>query len=525
MNREHLEKAAVFSLFLLAAFPKILSFTGEVIDTFAYSSEGIAQASVIKGTILVQPTLSKGGTRQDQVNVISSRTGITALLVIINQITGLPLETIIFLPIIGIALLPISYVFARNFSKSKLIALAYMIFLAYDPRLNTVTSNLYYISLGWIMFMTFLTVHFTFNDQKRKTSRLIVPVMFVIFLTAFASYYTAEGTIIFFAITMVILCFLKKKEKRFQLLALSFFAIFVAFDPMFTAYVKRFSLQKLVDFIGGYMRYLVSNLGFGASSEGAIRAYPGSRLAFYVDAISLAIIVFPVILFAVVNLVRPLRWFSNKGINSIAVYAFVMSGIFDGVLYLTRGHFSFTVIIFLFPLLLFCMINGSLGNRKIGIAVFFVLLMLGPIRFLAYWNDPSRPYGDDFYSKSAPGLLWLSQSSVPSNVITSSTIAGQLMTYLMTNNRTNDVWVFVLNENDLTPLYSGNYSEIRQRFAERKYSYLILSTEYVNHILSSTEWKTWPPLGTRLSLISDYAAFDMVYCDGRTLVYFLAVPK
>ena len=106
-------------LLFIAFFPKVLSSVYEVTDPFAYSSIGIAQMSKEQGRILVYPVTPKYDTMQHHAYFISERMGITSFLSTFSLVTGLSLKTILFLPINGLALVLLSYVFARILSKSR----------------------------------------------------------------------------------------------------------------------------------------------------------------------------------------------------------------------------------------------------------------------------------------------------------------------------------------------------------------------------------------------------------------------
>lgn len=517
------KEVVLLTLLFIAFFPKILSCIGEVTGHFAYSHIGIAQKSAKEGHISVHSVVPRDGTMQQHAYSISERTGITSLLVVINLITGLPLKTVLFLPINGFALILLSYVFARTLSKSRLIALMYTVFIAYEPLLNKLTYNISYTGIGWMSFMMLLILYLQWNRPKQKLSRSIPILVLITFLNSYFAYYVAEGMIILFLAIMLVLTITKAESKAFTYLSLVFMIIFAGFDPIFYSYLQSVSLQSIIDVVNHYVGYILGNIGFLTDSE-ILRTYPGSTLSFYIDMTVLIIISLPVLLYVPIRLIRHLKRTTVKESDDKLFFAIMLTGIGNGLLYLTRGHVSFSGVLLLFPLLTFIVIDNFKVNPKIKIAILLMILIFSPLKFTFHWNEEQRPYGDSFHSLTAPATYWIARSLTESNIITSLRIGGPLLSELMTAQKANDIYVFIFNDNSITPFYS-NHSAVKEIFLKQGYTHLLLSLKYSVQVIDGPEWKLWKPLGENLFLISEHPPFDKIYDDGRSFVWFFTMYR
>lgn len=515
------ERAILLIIACIALLPRVLAWRNQILDPFAYTVQGVAQISLKEGNIAVHPTQPIGGTMQHQMHYISERTGITSLLVIFALVSAMPLDSLIFLPVVGFAFLLISFVIANRLAKSPLVGIAYVFFVAFEPSLCVLTNGIYYVSVGWLMFLIFLSTYFISQNQEKNVSRSFFPLLFLSFINTYFIYYTTEGVLILFLISIITLSFLKKMRVSFKFLTLALTLIFVTFDPTFYNYARHLSFQTLTDIIGKYVGYIFGNL-FGHSGASSLRTYPGTVISFYVDFIVLISISIPVLVTILLYISKKR---SIKKIEDIQVLALVLTAVGNGALYLTRGYFSFTGILLLFPLLTFVLINKSNLNKRSRFFIIFIILLLSPAKFAVYWTDEKRTFGDNIHAKNSSVILWVADNSGESKILTSLTLAAQLLPKISSKQMINQSYLYVFTDRDLNPMYTNNYTSLKQNLIDRNYQTLILSNGYSTHVIDGAEWKLWAPLGNNIELLSNYTFLNRVYSDARSIVYIFIISS
>jgi len=261
--RSPLNKCLFIALIVVTALiPKMLSSVREVNDPFIYPPLVVTQVALDQNHLVAHPFESTGGTLQWSANSVSERMGGISVLVIISRLTGLPPRAIHTLPLNGIILFAVGYALARRLLRSNWLALAFALFISYEPVTNSLANTVLSIGWGYTLYFTFAILMIKTLERRSLAVRLI-PLLLLTFVTTYLTYYTSEVWMIILSVGITLLLLLTEcrilrvkslqKYPNLASLSMAFVVIFTAFDNIFYSYLKQMPTAALGEFITGYV--------------------------------------------------------------------------------------------------------------------------------------------------------------------------------------------------------------------------------------------------------------------------------
>ena len=507
----------------------------EIFDPFTFSTGSLAELSLREGRIVMQPFGAAIGWQQ-HIDFISVRMAPVALLIILNKITAISSNTLLFQPINGILYIFLAYVLGLAFCQSKRAATLYAAIMAFDVTVIEVTNNIFYESLGYSLLMTFLILCLR---ALRSRTRSIISLMLLVFVTLYFTYYSMEFIALALTIGLSLLLVLTKRRMKpesqssralFVHLALCLTVIFLSFDSIVYQYLSSHGsgLEVAVGYSVSYLSYLSQAL---MKSGGAIERYSSGEASppyFHVTELTYRVLLpLPIVAFLLLRLVKKLNVSPFWKKSEIVYLSLTFSALAHFVVYLTYPVLNVISMYILFPLLALYSIQElpyltrRLKLRSIGRALIIAILLIGLMRFPALLADPGKP--SFTYSVSEPSITFLIShlGEGTDSVVSTHQISGYT-TYISTR-LNKHVFTFTLGQ-DAEALYSHNSDDLGKLFARREYDFILLPSEITKKPLFASAWSIRPPAPEASFLFNANTAFDRIYDDHRVYTFFYS-PK
>ncbi len=523
------EKIWFIVVFVVSFFPKILSSIYGVTDSFTYSAVAVSQVSADTGHVQFHPFLGQGDFQQ-HANFISERAAVTSLLVTIHLVTGVPIADMRFLPINSIVLIPLSYALAKLLTGSRLAAGLYVMFLAYDPSINALTYNVFYIGLGISLFFMFVVIYVKILDSDEFRVNGIV-LLILTFIATYLTYYVTELEEIVFSfaiavITLIALRFGMSGISRRPLLWLTaaFLTILTAFDSIVYTFLPVYARSSII--LGtlsrywGYVKALLLQENLTSISTQQFEAFTT-----YIGLMLWVSIVLPTLVYLaylLVNFVRISGGTTARVIDHRHIVALALLLAFFGVIFVYAGvsAFPFKDALLVFSLISFLAIGKTWtrkrkdGVRVLRAALLCIVVVLAVAKFGAWFTDPI--YG---YTTGAKGPVCMVSFIDQGSVLTDLRTGGVLLTNLAELHRADSVNVYTFSDSDSEWLYSQNQEKVAESFSAHSYNYLILQYSSATQVFSGVSWVAFTPLGTAFQAPMNYSIFGKICSDSRMVVY------
>jgi len=520
-----LKKIFLFLLLVLLAFPRIFSTVQEVFYAFSFSSAALVEDALVRGKIEVSPFKAEGSL-QGEADEISVRMAPTALLTILSSVTGMRLNILMALPLSGLVLALLSFVLAKRFLRSKLLAIVYALLTSYEPTTILLTNQLFFISLGIIMFYLSLIVFLKFHEGKLD-NRKYVFLLLMFFVVAYLSYYTAEFYIILFLIFLVLANLISRMRKwRLSIkgvgfLTLAFVLIFVGFDSAFYYYLGRARFDLVLEQVNYLLRSLT-----GARTSSVVHFH--SQTIVVLEVALLLSILAPVgayLLWLLIAPSRKRRVSAQKGFDYriLAFIAVALTGLASLFIYAPLGLFDFKHIYLVFPLLALFSVEHFLGNRlKTKTVIIILLLLVFMLKFGAYVSTEELGYGRRYFTAMSPSAKWSSGYITENRILTDTETGAILLAEFVQTQKVNNVPICLFNEHNANFLY--NLSKANE-FAIRNYNYLILTRRITEQLVCGGSWSKFGPVKNVFYQMDNWTYASRIYDGGDGVVYRLDIPQ
>lgn len=518
-------------LAVLAVLPVfIISFT-ENIDPFSFSTAGLAQTYSQENNYYPYPYEIKNPIEwQSNANEVSVRAVPVFILVMLGQVTGLPLSTFLFVPLMGLIFSLLVFILAKKFVNSSLVALLFVLVM----NCTFFPINVYFISVGLCLFLLFVILWLKFMDAK-ETKGAFVFLLFIIFIAMYYSYYTAEFLV--FCLLFASLTFpwiIKKlfgaKIPNIKLIYLltSFIVIFAYFDYQFYNYFAIASPNYFVDSLSSYFNYVLHFLQAGGSAVSDYRPQISNPIVIYSDLLQRVLIFLSLsvyLLYFAKNFRKGRFELSYKAIGFISLF-FV--GIMQILLYASLGYAQQIWALFLVSSLaaFFCLdffrLKMTEQKKNLRSAFFAVILLLIVTTGVTYFTlrvvDPVNPNSFRLHSEMNPAVIWSVSHSDSGYIAADSRTAAQLFLETAKEDKTNTVYPYRLNS-EVSNLYNLDTEVPNKMFGNRTLCFLMSYEFKTRSFLAGNQWSYCPPLGNALSYLDTYPSLNRIYDDGRGLVY------
>ncbi len=531
--RSPLNKCLFVALIVITALiPKILSSEWEVNDPFIYPPLAVTQVALDQNHLITHPFESNGGTLQWSANSVSERMGVISLLVIISRLTGLSPEAIHTLPLNGIILFVLGYTLARRLLRSNWLALAFALFISYEPVTISLANTVLSIGWGYTLYFTFALLMINTLARRTELAARSILLLLLTFITTYLTYYTAEVYMIILSAGITLLLLLterrilsvKSLQKYPNLASLSMALVvtFMAFDSTFYFYLKQLPTANLGEFITGYVDYVWGALTGGASigTQGATV----NRLTLYSGAAVYVSLAVPILLYLAhlaVAFIKKVHNGENIGVDLRLMIFWVLlaTGVINLLIYAPLHVMGYKYILLVFPLLAFYSLEHlqMAQVKRLIIVAFIVILCMA--KFSAYCSDETMGYADNYHSYMNPTAVYVSNYIDKGDVLSDLEIGGNLLLEAAKAGKANQVQISMFTEVNIAFLYPGNMEEASITFQRWGYDYLVVSHKYGTQSVVGANWLSAKLDGDVLQRLDCYSAFHRVFDDGHGIVY------
>lgn len=463
-----------------------------------------------------------------------ARLGTELLLISMNEVTGLPVEVIQYLPL-GLVFTALAYLaLTKAATGSNLLAYLVAFSIAFDGMMSVCYDSANVWSWQYPFTVLFLLALLLF---LRRPSVAFVIVLIILY----GGLYTIHVPGVFWTIlevTAVALLVLAaraatRKPPTFAIaytLPLLFLVTEFAFDDALYFRIKHFASGGYFnDFFIVWLPTVIQKLlGQTVVQERYLFAAPLNLFTAWVTAIKPVLLTIPLIIYLIargVKLVKlaPRHWPSPDPATALLV-AIVSVGVMHMLIYLVYGgSLSLHYLNLMYPL------AAVIALRKLGvkrvltvglIACWCVVSVVGTAGYLK--DFPRTPS----YQEVKTSYSWLQQHGHPSpSILTDLDTYGKLTTLgsyegNLSRFRTYDVERYGLVVEDDKP------AENRLGFLKNDIDYVIIASGPYedNPITESSAWRTYEPLSLYRGNIENNAAMMKVY-DGSIIEIFFALQE
>ena len=499
----------------------------------------LAKHPLTAGHILIHPFEPVGGTLQHHADSLSERASVTSLLTIISQVTGTQVESLLFFPLNGLILLVLSFALAKLISKSTLVAAAFTLFLAYEPAINVLSYNVFYIGLGFSLFFTFLILFIKPLESQAFSAKGIF-LLVITFVALYLTYYTSEVNAVVFSLAMAVGVFILSKCKKIQLgqyklrrpliiLALIFTLIFIQFDNIFYSYFSQIMSTKSLSYLSSYLSYVRGM--FSSESNVSNNSYKTEAFTSNIGLLLIISIVVPILLYTLYFSIKFLKkpsvlLHTHIDVKYVLFFALMLPWLVDIIIYSSLEIFPYKYFLLIFSLLAFFSINQfKFLERKIKkmkfvrIFLLCLILVLCVAKFGAWFEDPKLGYAQSFDSSIKSTSLWVSQSAVEGNILTDLKTGGRLLVDVTELKKADSIYIHLFDQETISFLYISDSTNASKAFDQTNCDYLVLSYKSVSQPIEGANWLNSKPLGSAFYSPNNYTNFERVYDDGKGVVY------
>jgi len=514
---------------VIAMLPNIILSFDEYIDPFSFSSVGLAQTYSQDGKFVLHPYKVVGQLGwQAHANDVSVRFFQALLLVSLNQITGLSLWQLHFLPIAGIMFILLLYLLGKNLAQSALVATLYAVTMGYE----FFPINIYYISVGLNFFLIFLATWLKFVNLNEMKNAAIL--MLITFVAMFFSYYTAEFLALCFLLVTLTISYVSKKtininvpKRELLTLSLILLIIFAYFYNVVYHYLRIASVERGLESFSSYLNYVMRLLSFEERAILEYRPQISNPFVVYTNAFQLAHIGFSLLVYVLYSMRKSRKKQSELTPTGLMILALFLVGLLQVLVYFFVGFGPHTWTLFLISsftaLLSLDKLRREMAkqNKRRIVAILTIMMLLLPslgfVKFKERLDDDVNPNGFRLHSLMKATVSWTTLHLTEGDIIADSRTAAQFFMEVTKEGKTDYIRPYKIYR----PHYLYTYDpETPYRIFGEKVKYLVLSKEFKNRAFLAGEfWSYVPPLKSSLYFLNYYTSLNKIYDDGRGLVF------
>ena len=524
---------AIFLAILL--LPSVIAAAAQIMDPFTFSTASLAYVDLKQGRVVVSPFLPIDDWRS-HADGISARAAPSLMLATLSEVTLVPIETLIHLPIAGVAFALLAYAFAFTVTRSRTIALFYSLIQAWDAHVITATNNLFYIPLGFVIMLLFMTFYVK-GLNSSKTSLRLMPLL--VLPTLVLSYYASE----FLGIGFVFLVYLcgavaarrgtLRGPSLYLPLALAISASL--FEIVLLAHwASVFSISKALDILGGYLHYL---FGLSIRAAGELQQYAAGAtttpVMYISDLIYRGLLVLCVLAYLPRVLASFLRaqnpdsrqWQIRQQTN-IVFLALILLVPAHILVYAFAGFLNLRAVYMFLPLLALLSLRDVTQRlsarailRRLPTICGVFLILLVAVGFVGFLTIPSHPYAVGQYYETAPSIRFLadhSPSGQISKAVSNLEISGQLMFQTTTAGKPTMLTYWFGADSFI--LYSPDPNVVAQTLRDRQYGFLLLWRGFETRPVDTDGWQWTPAAVNSTRVMSTSPALNLIYQDSNVLI-------
>lgn len=509
--------------------PKIILSMYNSTDPFIYSSLAVSQSSIETGKISHHPYENVNGTLQSQANGVSERSGLISLQVIFSQVLGIDLNALAILPFIGIIFSVLAIGLAKRFTNSLFAALCFAAVVSFDPTINKLSFNFFYIGIGFCLFFTFLILLQKTQDNSNSVKNMLLMIM--VFLTSFLTYYMTELYIILILLVFSIVYFLALKlyNKTITkalgsifILAIFFTGAFILLDPLFKSYFNRLIGPQIISSMLNFFSLTI--LGNNSASSYSNVALTSIGLSLYLLLTTIASI------YAITNIVNMVKKRKNENANlnqkNILFFALLLSWPIIFILYLELSFASFKEFLLIFPLLGFyslCQLKikrwSLKKTRTLKVLIMLFITTLFMLKLGLWIQDPQIDYLNSIGNTAGPICTYIKIYMNSGNVLTDLDTAGKILFTTSTVDKTNQIYLHLFFDFNSGFLYQNNQKYLDYIFNKYHYNFLILPRFSIFKSMSGGNWVALKPIEQNYNNFDNYTSMNKLFDNFDFSIY------
>jgi len=453
--------------------------------------------------------------------------GFGVMLLILEKITGINLQTLQFCVIVGPIFLISYYTLSREFTRSNIHSLLLMTTLAFG--FATSYYSVWPHGWGFTLYIIFVYLYLKLisNSVLIIKARYIILLLIVFAATNFYSY-TAEVWMIIFSIIVNFLILLyshayNKNLKNYltQNILIVFITLFLIFnDIAFNSYLPKIKFNAIYDSALSFLHPFFSFLGSVVTEQYKYAYHPESpKLLVLINALILVLLVLPVL----VSIFFDIKNLLNKDFNvdfvktSIIKYPLVVVGLADTIIYSLVGVFFLRYILFMFPILAVASVTRFEAKSKQRFITLFVccILLLSIFSFCWNWSLDLKNTSKSQYKEFNYGANWIYNNGINTQILSDHyTVSLYQITFAEMGDKLDGRYY---SEEDFYHLVDPNFLERNDGYF--KNYYVIINQEFKNKKTWAGGWNDFTPIVIHEHNIERNINLNKIYDDRITSIF------
>lgn len=517
MNK--LNKFLLYILFSIFIFlPLLLISSYKIIDPYNSVTLSVVEKSLSLGKISPIDSISTFNPYDE------GHIGYEAIIMTLSLVTDMSPKFMEVLPIGGLIIAVIYFIFIKKLFNSSLLAALSSIFIVYDPSLSPSQYNFFAYGMERPLLLIFFIMAIKILEKNRKVEYNFV--MLLIYVGTFSIYWTTPVIMILFLFGTNLLILLQiifdkqKKDLKTKLsndMTIIFIIIYMGYSKViyneFLPAVMHDRYGTATDAINQLTMWIYSrnNETIGQYSVNT----SGSQIQDWILIARYLVMLIPVvayILFKSYVLIKERTLDLNLDIYSYVMWPLLFAGLMQTMIYAMRGHLSFRYLfLFLLPVSLISLIRLKFEKFKLVLLMVLVLLVISGFIYLV--------------DKDFPGL---SKTSGIENgahfIFDKSDSNASILTDINTFGMYLIEGTLVPNNIDAINLY--NYTSYRaivngtNPVSDKKsLDYIVINKVMAKESTMISEWRKFQPLSKYFARIDNNTYINKIYDDDMSWIF------
>jgi hypothetical protein len=444
---------------------------------------------------------------------LSNLSGYAIMLLILEKITTIKLETLPFTVLLGPFFIVNYYILSKELTGSSINSLLLTLVVAFG--FATPYYSTWPHGWGFLLYLLFIFIYSKIIINKKMNYIILLIVVFA--ATNYYSY-TAEVWMIFLSLLINIMilffAYLKSenqlKNSMTKSIPLVCIVIFLSFNGVaYDAYLPNMNLDAISDSINLFFAQL--SIG-NASIDPYKYVFQSPPLLSWINVTIMALFTFPVFITMISDLRKIVKATSLEFIKFLCLrWSIALISIVDAVIYATVGVLFFRYILFIFPVLAIASLNIIIPSKQKIITLFLtIVVILTVISFSWSWSLDVKNTSTSSYSEFNYGAKWLYANSVNKKIISDHyTLSWYQIVFANIKNKlegyyySNDVFFHLVD-----PTYTKYGDKYFQNY------YVIINQKFGDHKTWAGGWNDFKPINNYDENIRNNVNLHKVYSDG-----------
>jgi hypothetical protein len=442
--------------------------------------------------------------------------GYAMILLIIEKITTIKLETLVFSVILGPFFIVNCYILSKELTGSVMNSLLLTIVMTFG--FAAPYYSIWPHGWGFLLYLLFLFIYSKIIKTKRMN---YLSLLILIFIATNYYSYTAEVWMIFLSllINIMLLFFLHyKSESRLnnsltKAIPLVLIIIFLSFNEIsYNAYLPNINMVAIFDSVN---LFFAQSFGTGLIDQYKYVHQSPSFLT-WINVITMTLITFPVFITMMFDLKKIVESTSVEFIRFLCLrWSIALICIVDTIIYAALGVLFLRYILFIFPVLAIASLNIIIPNKQRIITLFLTIVVIFTvISFCWTWTLDIKNTSDSSYSEFDYGAKWLHSKSINKKIISDHyTLSWYQIAFANENDKLEGY--YYLNDT-FYHLVDPSYTKYSDKYFRN--NYVIINQKFGDSKTWAGGWNDFKPINNYDENIRNNVNLHRVYNDGYVSV-------